>query len=69
MRACTVVDNWHHDNVTHLAKVISVRDMREQVSLFVHLVPTYLVKNGSDFSSGPRHQDQKFHSIIQVDLI
>ena len=34
----TAVDDWRHSKVVHLAKAISVRDLREQVSIFSTMV-------------------------------
>ena len=50
------VDDRRHGDVTHLAKAISIRDLREQVSLDALHVQQFQVRNGSGCNSGPKHQ-------------
>ena len=61
------VDDRRHGEITHLAHVISVRDLvYNRSKLTVQVVPQYQVLNGLGFNFGPRHQLPRARYTIQA---
>ena len=62
----TAVDDRRHCQVTHLAKAVSVRDFREQVSCRSPEGSAIPSESGYDCSFGQKNVKQELHFTIRV---